>query len=258
MLVVDVSRDDINLPNLGEAQSECFYYPEAMRSYTDWLASQLDKLRVELPGEFTRLRDSMRHRYSHLNVAEMVAQLGVGWDLMLEHAAAVGAIDEARRDKLLSEGFETLAKLGERQAAKVLAERPSMRFIDTLKNLLAQKRVYIRDKNTGEEPGNYEAWGWEKKDSDKGPIASVPASAEFLGWVDDDDGFVYLLSEASYKAIAKFAREQGQPLTVTKRSLHMQLRREGILTPLDEENIIVKKIGPTSHRVIQLNEQAFD
>jgi hypothetical protein len=258
MLVVDISRDDVNLQELSAAQSECSHYPEAMRSYTDWLAPQLDKLKAELPGEFTRLRDSLRQRYSHLNVAEMIAQLCVGWDLMLEHATVVGAIDEHQRDTLLSEGFEALTRLGEKQAARVLAERPSVRFIDTLKNLFAQKRAYLRDKDTGEEPGNYQAWGWERRETDGGSMASVSAGAELLGWVDDDEGYVYLLSEASYKAVARFARDQGQPLTVTKKSLHMQLRREGILVPLNDENIIVKKIGPTSHRVIQLNAQAFD
>jgi hypothetical protein len=159
---------------------------------------------------------------------------------------------------MLSEGFETLIKLGEKQATRILGERQSIRFIDILKNLFAQRRIYLGDKNTGKEPENYQAWGWVEKETEEGMVASVAPGAELMGWVDDDAGCTYLLSEASYRAVAKFAREQGQPLTVTKRSLHMQLCREGILAPLDNENIRVKKVGNTTHRVIQLAMEAFN
>ena len=255
MLVIEVSRGQVNLEVLSRAQAESNLYPHAMRSYLDWLSPQMPTLKQELPKEILRLRDMVREEGAHLNVAEMVAQLLVGWDMLLEHATNVGAITEAKRDELLSIGSDTLVDLGRKQEERILAERPSRRFINILKDLFAQKRAYLRDKSSNLEPDDYEIWGWERKHTSEGDVAVLAPGAELLGWIDED--YLYLLSEVSYRVVARFAREQGEPLTLTKKTLHMHLRREGVLVPVDGQNIPSKKMAGATHRVIQLDVAAF-
>ncbi len=257
MLVQDVARNEINLQNLSKAQSEASLYPYAMRSYVDWLAPQIDKLKQELPKEVLSLRDILRKENMHLNIPEMLAQLLTGWDMLLQHAVWVGAISGERRDELLKIGFDTLVELGQEQEQRILAERPTKKFIDVLSNLFAQKKIYVRDRETNHEPRNYEQWGWDKRGGKGGNEPTFSAIAEFMGWVDEDDGLLFLLSEPSHRIVTRFSREQSEPLTLTKRSLHMQLSREGILIPYNGKRIFDKKIGGTTNKVIQLRADVF-
>jgi hypothetical protein len=257
MLAIDIARDDVNLRNLNQAQSEASLYPYAMRSYVDWLAPQIDNLKDRLPGEFSKLRDMFQQQNMHLNIPETLAQLLIGWDMMLEHALSVSAITKEKQDELLRTGFETLVKLGQQQEERILAERPTGKFLDILSNLFAQKRIYVRSKQTGEEPENYEQWGWDRKETDDGDKPMLGPAAEFIGWLDEEENLVFLLSEASHKAVTRFAREQGEPLTLTKKSLHMQLAQEGILIPSDGKRIFDKKIGGKTNKVIQLKANVF-
>jgi len=257
MFTVEIDRNKIDLEVLSQLQREVAYYPEAMRSYLDWLAPKIDKLRSELPDEFAEIREIVRRKSAHLNVAEMVAQLTIGWNLMLEHAEAVGAIGKQKRDRLIKEGFDVLISLGEVQQSRIAGERIGERSIDILKNLMAQKRGYLRDKASGEAPEDYESLGWERRETTEGTYKPhLLPGAELLGWIDED--FVYLLSEASYKAVARFARDQGAPITISKKGLHMNLKDEGILLPVDGRIIITKKIAGGTHRVIRIDISAFD
>jgi hypothetical protein len=148
-------------------------------------------------------------------------------------------------------------KLGEQQEERILAERPARKFLDILSNLFAQKRIYVRNKDTGEEPGNYEEWGWDIRETDNGSKPVLSPVAEFIGWVDEDEELLFLLSEASHRIVSRFAREQGEPLTLTKKSLHMQLTREKILIPSNGRRIFDKKIGGKTNKVIQLDANVF-
>ena len=255
MLVVEVSRDQVDLGLLAGAQDEASLYPQAMRSYIDWLSPRMPALKQELPKELLRLRNAVQQGNAHLNIAEMVAQLLMGWDMFLQHAAEAGAIVEGRRDELLRLGFDALVDLGNRQQGRIALERPTGRFINILKDLFAQKRACLRDRRSNEAPAGCDVWGWERVYTEAGERPLSASGAEFLGWIDDE--LVYLLSEASYKAVVRFSREQGDPVTVGKRALHMQLHREGILIPADGQNIVLKSIAGSTHRVIQLDINAF-
>jgi hypothetical protein len=247
-LVIEVSRDQINLEKLTAAQAEAHRYPQAMRSFVDWLAPQLPDLKQHLLQEVIRLRDKVRKESQHLRVPEMLAQLLVGWDMMLQHAVNVEAIGQGEADSLLRRGFEVIIKLGEAQANRILEEKPTRRFLDILQTLFTQKRAYLRDKKGHNEPTNCEQWGWVQGEERAWPAPG----ADLLGWIDAEESILYLLSEASYRAVTRFARESGEPLTITKRTLHMQLRREGVLIPVGDRAIYPTLIGGTAHRVIKL------
>ena len=61
-----------------------------------------------------------------------------------------------------------------------------------------------------------------------------------------------MLSEAGYRTAMRFAREQGEPITLTKRTLYMQLKKDKKLIPLDGKDTYVKKIRGQTPRIIRL------
>ncbi|MDM7998737.1 MAG: DUF3854 domain-containing protein [Dehalococcoidia bacterium] len=258
IIVIDMSKDKVDMNKLSQAQAEAKLYPAAMRSYVDWLSPHLDNLKRALPQDFKKLRDHLRGDYTHLNVAEMVAQLCMGWDLMLQHASSIGAIDAAKRDQLLISGFELLKTVGKSQEKKISAQRPTLRFIHILSELLSRKRIYFRHRRTNREPDDCELWGWINTEVRGRTLADPGPNAEFLGWVDTDEEMMYALSEITYKVVVQFAREQGEHFTTTKHALYEQLRDEKILIPVNNDNIVTKTIHGHSHRVIQLCLRAFE
>jgi len=255
MIVLELSRDQINIDKLSRSQEELDLYPSAMRHYLDWLAPQINDLRKTLPQELIKQRKELRRSDGHLNVAEMSAQLIMGWKMFLRCAFAIHAIDEVELVNLQKIGRQAMAKVADSQQQRISDEQPTHKFINIIKELLAQKRIYVCDKQTDKEPADFEYWGWIEKSTYEG-IEKAPApGAEKIGWVDDQ--YAYLFSESTYKVVARVAREQGEPITIKKSTLYMQLRKAKILIPEDNKNSFGKKICGTTPRIIRLDRRAL-
>ena len=255
MIVLELSRDQINIDKLSRSQEELDLYPSAMRHYLDWLAPQINDLRKTLPQELIKQRKELRRSDGHLNVAEMSAQLIMGWKMFLRCAFAIHAIDEVELVNLQKIGRQAMAKVADSQQQRISDEQPTHKFINIIKELLAQKRIYVCDKQTDKEPADFEYWGWIEKSTYEG-IEKAPApGAEKIGWVDDQ--YAYLFSESTYKVVARVAQEQGEPITIKKSTLYMQLRKAKILIPEDNKNSFGKKICGTTPRIIRLDRRAL-
>jgi len=211
MYTVEVRPGDVDLGRLTTAQAEAGRYPHALAGYLLWVAGQWEHLAKTLP----QLRMDLRTRLlaemsdSHLRIPDVLTTLYLGLDLGLAYAAEVGALSDGEAQAWRERGWEALKAGAEAQAKRVERERPTVRFLEVLADLLAQGRVQLEDRNG------------------KGKIGGDAANAERLGWYDER--FIYLLPGAAYNRVARFLRDEGGHFPVKERVLRKHMDEEGYL-----------------------------
>jgi hypothetical protein len=86
------------------------------------------------------------------------------------------------------------------------------------------------------EPSNPGAWGWHAQEyqasNDETYVHWRPQGRR-VGWVDGED--LYLEPEASYAAAQELARDQGDGLPVSPRTLHRRLHERGLLVAVEAQ-----------------------
>ena len=232
MLIVEVTREDVNLKALTAVQRGDSRLPHAMAGYVLWLAPQIPKLRKKLAKVFEKARRKATARGRHLRIPEVIAHLWLGMESGFGYAEAVGACPHAEAETLRAEGWEALTELAAVQSKALEEERPSVRFFQVLANLLTQGKATIFPREQSEFGNDY------------------TGRAEFLGWHDKDA--LYLLPAASFRAVSRFWDESGEPLAVRPGRLLQDLGKEGLTECATGRNSYVVKIKGKNHRVLKV------
>lgn len=134
---------------------------------------------------------------------------------------------------LEKQGWEIFTKLAQTHGRLIEGEKPTLKFLNVLRELFIQKRIYVQGTD-GNTPQDWESLGWQNY--------SEPApNGEVIGWADIE--FLYLMPEATFKVIQRTIREQDGFLGVGKNELLKALAREGFIEPdKGGENTRVKEI----------------
>ena len=83
-------------------------------------------------------------------------------------------------------------------------------------------------------------WGW--REITLGQSIQWQPRGTHIGWLDGDD--LYLEPDAAFAVAQRFARDQGDGLSVTKNTLWRRLRERGLLTSFQEgKNLARVSIG---------------
>jgi len=229
LVIVEVDRERLNLGVISELQASGTRLSHAMRAYIEWLQPVIPHLQKELPARLGRLRADLHKIGSHLRQADALAQLQGAFDLLLEFAEHVGALDAARANELRAAARQTLWKIGEAQGNVLRDLEPTERFITVLGTLLEQRRVRLVEKGTSPRADDVEA----------------------IGWFDQD--FAYLLPEAARRRVATFLRESGESWSHSAHALNKALVRKGIVVPgPDGRPEMQVRVGDGKRRVLRL------
>jgi hypothetical protein len=239
LLVLEVSPGDVPLARLTPHQraAAAGLYAQALAGFVRWLAPQYDELCGRLPGERAELRDRAMTGTGSARTPGIVADLALGLKLFLDFARAAGAITEAEQADLARRSWQALAEAGVAQAEHVQAAEPTALFLRLLAAALASGRAHAAGPDGLEPRPAPEAWGWRGKEyTFRGPDGpendiSYQAQGRRIGWVDGEE--LYLEPEASYAAAQEMARDQGDALPVSPRTLHRRLHERGLLLAVE-------------------------
>jgi len=238
---VEMRPGDVDLERLTAAQAEAGRYPHALAGYLLWLADQWEHLAETLPQVWQKQRARLLAEMSgsHLRIPEGLASLYLGLDLALAYAVEVGALTEVEAQTWRERGWEALKTGAEEQGQRVEQERPVVCFFEVLADLLAQGWVQLKTRD-GE-----------------GRIGGDAVGAELLGWYDE--GFVYLLPDASYNRVARFLRDGGGCFPVKSHTLRKHLHDEGYLMRGSGGRYTdVVRVGEETHRVLRIHRDKVE
>jgi hypothetical protein len=130
-------------------------------------------------------------------------------------------------------GCSSLLKIGYREAEHLRESDPAEKFLRTIATLLTQGAVHLA-----------------QRDQQTATDTNTP-TGELIGWRDRKN--IYLLPDATKKAIAGFLDKAGEHWTTTTRALGEILRRNGyLITATDGRPQKQIRIGDKRYRVFQI------
>jgi hypothetical protein len=255
MLVVEVSRDDINRERLTQCQEAAARgdYAAAMAGFIRWLAPQFDEIQANWKGRVAAARgDLIRNNsgYAHRRTPTLVAELLLGFELFLKFAAEIGAIDQDEKKQLLERCSTAISAVATEQAGHHEAADPCDRFTALLASILSSGRAHLTTLQGGSPEDMKAACGWRPQHRPGESYVEWEPQGRRIGWIDGHD--LYLDPDAAFAALRRLAEEQGEPFMVTKDTLHRRLKERRLLASTDEvrKRVLVRRKVDIGRRAV--------
>jgi len=225
LLIVEVQPGDVHRSSLTDCQNAAQqgHFAASMAAFISWIAGRYEQLQQLLD---TRVRELRNHypRVAHARLPTTLAQLQCGFEMWLQFALEVGAIEATERAKLEQRNAQALIELAALQTKYHQASDPALRFISLLGAVLACGFGHVADRS-GKAPESPEQWGWRQKPNGRGWVAQGVR----VGWVSSND--LFLDPAMSYRVIQEMAG--AERLAVSEQTLRHRLREHGLLASVD-------------------------
>jgi hypothetical protein len=251
LLIVEIGPGDIETGRLTvcQRQAAAGLYAASMAGYLQWLARHYAAIRAGLRRERDGLRDQARAECDggHARSPGIVADLALGLKYLLDYAVEVGAISEGERTAMAKRCWAALREAVAAQAQHVEAAEPTGLFLRLLTAALASGRAHLADPN-GLPPAEAPAWGWRLFTVGSGDSSSSEwrPQGRHVGWVEhinlagiNQTDNVYLEPEAAFAEAQALAREQGETLAISARTLRRRLRDGQLLVSADNHRQVL-------------------
>ena len=218
LVVLNFENGLISGDALAKSQSEADLLNVAMQNYIRYLISKANEL--EFRNRFTHFRKKAAGSKAHLRQASNVAWIMIGLESFTEYAISVGAMTDEEAEAFCQKGFETMMQISEIQTQESMTEKPAVRFLTALDELLSSRQRTLI--NLEEKFPDY----W---------------SDRCLGY--DDRDFIYLLPGASLTAVSEVLRKNNQIMGVGKQRLFGDLASQGYILSEGGRNTVNRRLG---------------
>ena len=163
LVIVDVQPGDVNINSLNECQhaGRQGHFAAGMAAFIRWIAASYEQLQRLLDVRVQELRNHYT-RAAHARLPTALAQLQCGFEMWLDFAQEIGAINTAESVELQRRNAQALTELAALQTKYHQASDPALRFVSLLAAALASGRAHIADRS-GKAPESPELWGWRRK-----------------------------------------------------------------------------------------------
>jgi hypothetical protein len=220
-----------------------------MAAFIHWLAPRYREVRAGLKDEIAELRNKAITGSRHARTPGIVADLAMGWKYLLAFAKEKDAITEEKKEELTRLVWSALGEAAAEQDEHGAAAEPVDQFLRLLSGALASGRAHAADLDGGV-PTGPTTWGWlafHGKDGDE----EWRQQGSRIGWTDGTD--LFLEPEAAYAEAQKMARDQGDSLPVSERTLHKRLKDRGLLITTETGKLTTRRtLQGERRRVIHL------
>jgi hypothetical protein len=228
LLTLEMGPGELDWSLLTDCQHDAASgrYAEALAAYICWLAPNYATVRAHLRAEVSELREMMQTDNTHARTPGILADLAAGWCHWLDFALAAEAISQTEREALDRRVWSALLASGADQAEHLAAAEPCEHFIRLLAAALASGRAHCAGPD-GSAPGGAEseAWGWRREGGSWQPMGRR------IGWIDGTA--LYLEPDAAHAEAQELARQQGDTLPLSPRTLWRRLQERGFLVERD-------------------------
>ncbi len=224
LLILELSKGDIKPADLTICQQDAQrgLYAQALAAFLRSIAGRYEEVRAEFRRRVEAYRIKALGNEAHARTPEIVANLQAAFEMYLEFAVDVGAIDQASMAELAGRCWTALQHTVAAQAKHQGAGEPAMRFVEIARSLLASGRAHLADRDGAQPELCPESCGWR----------GGSPSGERIGWIDADD--IYLEPTASNRAVRAAAREGGEELSVSEQTLKKRLHEKRLLASVDQ------------------------
>lgn len=236
-LVVEVRKGDIDKKVLTDLQGRTDDLSGCMRAYIEWLLPQADTLPDILKSRFIQLRLNASQDDRHGRIAETIAHLQIGMDMLILFLVEAGNTDKGTAERVASDCWDVLLKLAEQQNERLEQDKPTVMFINAIQEMLETSQVIVED-------------------IDREYIGCHPVG--FVGW--QDSCYFYLFAETAYRMVVEFYARQGRNFPISKAQLLKMLAAEGwtLTDPASGKNTRPKRINGKLHWLLCIPRERLE
>lgn len=237
---IELEPGSINFNGLLYLQDNPQHFNKVMQLYIQWVIKNWEWIKQSLDKLLKEYREVFSEA-GHARLATAFSQMLFGYHMFLCFAKDMDQITEDEAASMLEQAKTVFLEMCDKQSKKVESEKPTLLFIELLKEMLETKTVNLVDLRKSGQDGTT-------------PIVSTRT----IGYRDDD--YIYLIPQQAYKQVVQFYSESGYTFPASKTSLWKMFRDEGKLLPdvnADRPDRR-KKLNNKSNRYIWLNADVLD
>lgn len=244
---IELQPDTVKFRGLQELQDNPGHFNKVMQLYIQWIINHYAQISDASDSLLKEYREVFSEA-GHARLATAFSQLMFGYAMYLLFLKDSGQLDSGEVNERLSRAKTVFLDMCDKQSKKVDSEKPTVLFIDLLKEMLETKRVIIRDlRKVQDESGE--------------TINAAFAGKSCIGYRDDD--YIYLIPQVAYTQVYAFYGEGGYTFPASKSGLWKMFMDERKLSPEISKTGVVrldrrKKINGGTGRYIWLSASIFD
>ncbi len=256
MLILELTQEDANLLTLKQLEAirdTGGVFSGFMASYLQWLAPQIDELKLEVPKivkMFEQKASNEELAKYHTRGPELYGNLSVGVEIITEFLKSIDGLENP--NKLIDITEQQLKEAFSLQGVYQDQEDEVIRFLELFRAVFdagnGHISCYIDQGPPKKHPYNY---GWRKNGIDDDPLGDC------LGWhvLQKECEYLYLSPDVIFEAITKAARNQGKPFLMGASTLWRRLYDKGYLVQVESKTkLTVKKtVLGVKKRVLVIN-----
>jgi len=234
LMVLELSPGVLNWQKLTACQSDAAAgkFALCMAGFIHWLARRYERLVIEqdnledtFQSEMLRLRQAASQSAFHKRTPEMTANLAIGFKLFLAFAQDAGALCGEEAMKLWRRGWRALGEAALMQLAHQGIAEPAHHFLRLVLAAISSGRAYVVGVDGGQ-PEEPLVWGWREH------AGEWRAQGSLIGWIEAED--LLLEPDAAYATAQSLARDMGESLAVSPKTLHKRLHEQGFLVSMEK------------------------
>ena len=213
-VAVEVKKGDVNFENLRNLQDHPEHFNLIMQKYIQYVIKNYKAIKSDSKELLKKYREEAYGK-GHARLATSYSQLMLGYTMFLRFLVSeevFSFISKVDAETLTDKARWILLDLCRKQDDRINADKPTILFIESLKELIETKKVYIHDITKHM----------------SGTIV-VPTGSVHIGY--SDDNYCYLIPQTTYAAVLKFCSESGTAFPAGKTTLWKQLIGEGKIVP---------------------------
>ncbi len=141
---VAVDRKRLNLDVITEMQASRAHLPHALRAYIEWLqkfgSNHACELQDLLPARILEVRaDEFRQAGGHLRQPDAMAQIYVGFEMLMAFALEHNALGESEYEHWVNQAKTSLIQLGADEAVFLNRQDPAEKFVAEMRELIVRR-----------------------------------------------------------------------------------------------------------------------
>jgi hypothetical protein len=233
LMVIEISKGDINPNKLSQIQSNAGLLPQAMHSYIAWLRDRLDTIRESFQQKLYELRDKATNDGFHRKIPEQIAFLQFALDIAIAWMVDKGVLSKTSSLSLSEEGWNIFLNLSQKQSQRIEREDPIRRFAEIFHTLITKGKVKLEHKTDS---------GWEND------IGS--GAGELIGYYDEN--YCYLLPTALWHSLQTYCLAEGSHFSFSRQTLYRTLANRGYIVTKGNQHVIPEWIKGRTVRVLKI------
>lgn len=233
---VELEPTTIQHDKLQVLQESTAALNKTMQLYLQWVIQNYDEIKHRSGETLRQYRDYFSNA-GHARLATAFSQMMFGYTQFLRFMTDQEQLDNERAEQMAKRALDIFREMCEQQSRKVEREKPTLLFVELLKEMLETKQCSIAD--IGDNP-------------------SQLVKPNIIGYRDND--YLYLIGNTAYSAVRQFYAKQGNEFPSSTINLWKMFRDEGKLIPDVTGNRVDKRkrISGKSGRYIWLRADLLD